>query len=279
LVPDDSENLSVKVAELIQRLPPLDLSVDLLLRRAAEGRAKPSDVAAIVATDPGLCANLLWLANASCMRESHGKSVETIHDALDIVAVETLAELVGTAYAVETVRGHGAVPHAWDAYIAHSRDIAAACMGLAEIRGLTTDECDRAALAGLTHDVGRVVMMAAAGDIPISLLGTPPEAMRTVLEDERRAYGLDHCRIGETLFHKWGFSNALRQGILRHHTPLLREDFSEPGGLIFVAHFVNMSDFTGEILAKALSSDLLARLSVTVADIERTRVLCAARRN
>lgn len=54
----------------------------------------------------------------------------------------------------------------------------------------------------------------------------------------------------------------MQEGIRRHHTPLLANDFSLPGALIFVSHFVTMSDFTGEIIANMLGPKLLDRLDM-----------------
>jgi hypothetical protein len=68
--------------------------------------------------------------------------------------------------------------------------------------------------------------------------------------------------VGQHLCRKWKFSEWLTEGVLRHHTPLTAAGFSFPGAMIFVAHFVSMSDLTGEIIASLLPTELLARLGL-----------------
>jgi len=77
------------------------------------------------------------------------------------------------------------------------------------------------------------------------------------------------------LSRKWRFPDSMRDGILRHHSPLIHTDFSYPGAVIFAAHFVTMSDFTGEIIAEMLGSKFLDRLEVNHRDLERAQHLFA----
>ena len=236
-------------------------------------------MARLVAADSGLCASLLFLANCSCYaRNPDGKSVETVPDALDAVDVQSLAAMVGTSYAFRTVETELAPPRKqWTDYVRHSREISSICTILAELAGLTAPQQERYTVAGLTHDIGRVVIMVAAQNTSASLLGTSPDQMASIVADEEAAYGMDHCRIGHALFRRWGFSDDMQAGILRHHAPLLKQDFCFPGGLIFVSHFVTMSDFTGAIIAKMLPAELLRRLGLTAAEMDRARNLCALR--
>lgn len=150
------------------------------------------------------------------------------------------------------------------------------CRILAELRGLSQSECETYTVAGLTHDIGRVIIMIAADCRNASLLGTSPELMSQIVHDENEAYGLNHCDVGELLFRKWRFSTVMQEGILRHHTPLLSDDFSRPSAIIFVSHFVTMSDFTGEIVARMLGPRLLERLDMEQSELAEAKRLYEA---
>ena len=130
--------------------------------------------------------------------------------------------------------------------------------------------------AGLTHDIGRAVIMLAGDPTAADLVGTSPDKLHEIVENEEEVYGMNHCQIGERLFKNWHTSKIMREGILRHYTPMIDDDVSSPGALIFVSHFVTMSDFTGEIIANMLPSDLLDALHLTPADIDEARKELAA---
>lgn len=131
-------------------------------------------------------------------------------------------------------------------------------------------------IAGLTHDIGRIVIMIAADVRTAPLLGTTPERMKQIIHDEKEAYGLNHCEVGEFLFRKWNFSEVMQQGILRHHTPLLSDDFDLPGAIIFVSHLISMSDFTGEIIHHMLNEQLLEHLGLGLAELVEAKKLYEA---
>ena len=73
--------------------------------------------------------------------------------------------------------------------------------------------------------------------------------MLSIVHEEREILGMDRCIVGEQICKKWSFSSFMQEGILRHHTPLLDDDFSYLGAIIFLAHFVTNSDFTGEMIS------------------------------
>ena len=269
-----SFDMERRVAQLVQAMPPIDEDLELLLRQASSGEADRDAVRELIAGYPGLCANLLLLANATCLEgASAAAPIQTIDEALDRVGIQPLAELVGTSYAFRTVRSELKNPRQWDEYIQHSRDIARSCSALSAVAGTSGSARGMSDVAGLTHDIGRLVIMMAANDTTASLLRMDPESMLTVVGTETAAYGMDHCHIGQELFRKWGLSPLMQNGILRHHSPLLHDDFSPSGAIIFVAHFVTMSDFTGSIIAKMLPGELLARMGLTASDLDQARRL------
>jgi HD-like signal output (HDOD) protein len=126
-------------------------------------------------------------------------------------------------------------------------------------------------VAGLTHDIGRAVIMLAGERDAATLVGTSPDKLEEIVANEQAIYGMNHCNIGESLFSKWRVSKIMSEGILRHHSPMVDDDFCLPGAIIFVSHFVTMSDFTGEIIAKMLPQRLLNALHLSPSAIDTVR--------
>lgn len=272
----DAKSLAREVTALVQRLPLRDEVMDRLLDPGLSENDAREALHGIVRDDSGLCAQLLFLANSSCAAPQDRGRIETVEDAWDRIGLAPLQMLVASTTVSEALHKQFVTDALWNEYVAHARAISRSCRILAEMRGLSREDCEMNTVAGLTHDIGRVIIMIAADSQHAELLGTSPGRMRQVVRDEEEAYGLNHCEVGEQLFQNWGFSEIMKEGILRHHTPLLADDFSRPGAIIFVSHFITMSDFTGETIAKMLGPRLLERLDITQNELDEAGRLYAA---
>lgn len=261
--------LEAKVAELVNRIPPMPEHLERIL--ADELRADREDLMAIVRRDPGVCSELLHLANSECFAEMGVP--ETIEEAAACVDVTALAQMIGVSYAQEVIEEHFARMENLDEYFAHSREISRAAGILAAVTGLDEHRRRIYETAGLIHDVGRLVILLACDRTSVSLMGTDWEAMTRIVNEERELLGMDHTVVGRGLCAKWNFAPVLTEAVLRHHTPLLGTDYSAPGALIFTAHFLAASDFTGEILERMLPGELLGKMRLTVDEFNEGREL------
>jgi hypothetical protein len=90
---------------------------------------------------------------------------------------------------------------------------------------------------------------------------------------------MDHCRVGMQLCKKWNFSQLLQQAVLRHHSPLIDSDFDYLGAIVFTAHFVACSDFSGQTLASMLPYELLGRLKMTSEGFIKTQQIYLTRKD
>lgn len=249
-----------RVVELIQRLPPLPESVDRLLEKVAGHCPATEEVLSLVEQDPSLCMELLHLADTCYGRSGCARS---IREALDLVGPVALAQMVGLSYADEAIRTQFSQLEHLPEYFAHSREIEASCRLLAEVSGMDPQDGGLYGLAGLIHDIGRLIILMASDRQSASLMGTSWDQMTSITQNEKDLLGMNHCEVGMQICRKWSFADVLQEGVLRHHTPLAGNDFSVPGALIFVAHFVATSDFTGDILAKMLRPQVFTNLGLT----------------
>jgi HD-like signal output (HDOD) protein len=266
--------LERRVADVIRQLPPTPESVNALLAAAVACDECTPDVLELIKNDPGLCVELLRLANSSCYRGP--EAAETAEEAIDCVGVWGLAQLVGTEFARESIQREFASHADVEGYLAHSRDISQSARILAKLSGLAPHEQEVYTVAGLIHDIGRLIMMVAAGPTGAPLAGTTWRQMHTIVADEQEAMGMDHCEVGMRVCRKWRLTPFLQEMVLRHHTPLLDDDFSFAGSLVFVSHFVSASDFTGETLSALLPKEVLANLNLTPDDIDHAQAMYRA---
>ncbi len=254
----DFEN---KVTEFIHRLPPMPSNIGELLKAANVQQMDDEELLAYVKRDPGLCADLLHLANTFSIKpEGHD---DTIEEAVSSVGIKPLVQLVGVWYARDIIAKEFYMLDHLNDYFCHSQEISLACRAMSEVLEADEHDCQVAYVAGLIHDIGRLAIILLSNKVTAPLLGTPCAMMDTIVDQEQKLVGMDHCRVGMHLCKKWNFSELLQQAVLRHHSPLIGSDFDHLGAIIFTAHFVACSDFTGETLAAMLPFELLSRLNLT----------------
>ncbi len=267
-----SREIEHRVGMLVGKLPPMPDTLERLM----DGRLRLSadELPGLVHQDPGLCIELLRLAN-SC-GATDGKA-ETVEDALRWVGTEGFAQYAAVSFVNTVIQKEFAALRHLPQYFAHSQEISVACRALAEVAGLPVHALDMYSVAGLIHDIGRLVMLIATDDLGARLVGTSADRMLAVVKDEEGMAGLNHCDIGLQICSQWNFSPTLKEGVLRHHTPKLKDDLSPPGAFIFLAHFVGFSDFTGEILARMIPKEVFLCLGITPAAMDEARRLCQKR--
>jgi HD-like signal output (HDOD) protein len=256
---DRKKKLARQVAELIEILPPMPENISQLMKAGVDSHN--GQVRAMIANDPGLCTDLLHLACDFCI--GTGRTITTIDDAIMQIGTGPLVHLIAISYANKTIRKELASLKYLDEYFVHSRDISLCCRILAELCDIPAHEREMCAVTGLIHDIGRLIMLVASSKTGARLMGTSWDKMKSVVHDEKEIMGLNHCEVGMQLCRKWHFSKLMQDGVLRHHTPLIKNDLNYLGGLIFISHFISFSDFTGQIISTMLGQELLDALDLT----------------
>ena len=266
--------LARKITELVGRLPLFPHNIDELLTIAVKPTEDNKEILRLIESDPDLSAELLQVA-----RSYYGTVAEinTIEDAVSQVGLRALVQLIGISYARNAIFEEFNSLKYLSEYIDHSEDISTSCRILAEISGVPQDELEIYTVAGLIHDVGRLAIMVANNRTSAHVLGTLWDKMASVIHDEKATLGTDHCDIGMRICRKWNFSSIVQDGVLRHHSPLYDSEFSFAGALIFVSHFLSVSDPSGEILSSLMASEVLNKLALTSSDFDKARDIYKSR--
>jgi len=185
------------------------------------------DAAESIRHDPSLTAKLLRLVNSSyyarTMRAMRGRfpaKVDNLSRAVMVVGGRQLATL---ALGVSVLPLFQDIPPSWvnmRMFWEHSVGCATAARAIADVSGRGNPET--AFVAGLLHDIGRVVLFKQAA-------GHMGRAMRQAVADdaplhlaERDGLGFDHAALGGILLQKWQFPANLEKMVRYHH------DLEEP---------------------------------------------------
>lgn len=205
-------------------LPEICIRVQLM---AEDPACSAAALGRVISNDPALTARLLKLVNSAYY--GRRAPVETVSRAVSIIGTRELQVLTLAASAVEVFER---VPvHLVDmvSFWRHSvfcalitRRLGARC---AVLHG------ERLFVAGLLHDVGRLLMLARLPAQTAEALAAAREGWR----HERRALGFDHAAVGAELLALWRLPVTLQAAVRWHHAPGEAEEASLEAALVHLA--------------------------------------------
>lgn len=208
--------LTQAIARDVDSLPHFSETILELIRLTEDPRATVPRIAARIATDPTLTADLLKLVNSAYY--ALPRRVNNILQGVKIVGMKGLRNLL-YSYGAQQILGekYTEMRALWD----HSYRTAFYAFMLARSFKPGADILDDVYVAGILHDLGqiivaylhpqameRVALFCKEKDIPMRIL-------------ERFSFGLNHADVGALMARKWNFPEQLVHGIRHHHEPLM----------------------------------------------------------
>jgi len=266
--------LSRKITQVVDMLPLFPRDIDRLLAAAVKPSEDNREILRLIESESELCTELVHLA-----RSYYGtaEDIKTVEDAVRCIGIQPLVQLIGVSYARSAIQEEFSALKYLNEYLDHSENISMGCRILAEISNMRREEREIYAVAGLIHDIGRLAIMVASNRTSAHVLGTLWDKMASVVHDEKATLGTNHCDVGMQICRKWNFSPIIQEGVLRHHTPLINSDFSFPGALIFISHFLSASDPSGDILSTLSAAEIVTNLNLSAANFDRARDIYKSR--
>jgi putative nucleotidyltransferase with HDIG domain len=184
-----------------------------IVRTCNDPNAGPRDIINLVTYDPALAERILRIANSVFF--GHSGQIKNLYQAVMLLGLERIKALaLGlTVLNALPARGSSIATHIW----MHSYEVAFVASSIARyMTGLLSGDCF---LAGLLHDVGRIVF-----------LGMDPERFRrleaadNLMDQEIAVFGCTHTEAGALLIEKIGIPRELAAPIQYHHAPLRAEE-------------------------------------------------------
>lgn len=235
-----------EVTAAIADVPSMPRAVYAVMDACDRPDTGANDIARSVMADQGLTANVLRLANSAAY--GHRRRVTTVSDAVVIMGMSAVKSLAISAHTADLL--NRALPgyamrrgELWH----HSLNVAFLCRAIARDPGSQARE--EAFVAGLLHDMGKVLLSGFLGDGFDTLTRAAHERRSRLDECERDLLGFDHAELGARLTHEWRFPGRLVEAIGVHHHP---DDATLAPGL---AACVSTADAVAHALAAGIGPD------------------------
>ncbi|MCC6534951.1 MAG: HDOD domain-containing protein [Burkholderiales bacterium] len=231
-----AESVVAGVDDLLS-LPDAAIRLNALL---TDPDASGNEIAEVVSLDPGLAARVLRAVNSAYFG-LRGR-VDTISKAIAMIGTSELHSLVLATSAAQAFKNISCKLMDMETFWQHSVRAALAARGLAE--SSMRRHRERVFLAGLLHDVGKLVLYHQLPQVSTRIL----EAVRdgqTQEDAESAVLGFTHADVGALLLERWNLPASLAAPVRYHHRYAEASDYATEAALIHlgsaVAHLMEQS--------------------------------------
>jgi putative nucleotidyltransferase with HDIG domain len=211
-----STNALEVLVKRIEQLPSLPTVVYELIEVCKDPNATMAMVEDVIRADQSLTARLLKLVNSAFFALS--SRVSTIHHAAVILGMDALRNTAIAVCTYETLSGcHDNPQFDRRAFWEHAAAVGILSKALAEVAKYK--KTDEAFVAGLLHDLGKVVLDKYFPDEFARALAMCSSKQIPLVACEEEVLGFHHCRAGAEVARQWRFPEQLVTAIERHHDP------------------------------------------------------------
>jgi len=198
----------------LRDLPSLPEVVARVLQVVDNPRSSAADFGRAISLDPALTARILRLANSAFY--GYTGRIGTAVQAVTILGFAQVRSLVLTVSILDLFWHSGkrpALPH-YD-FWRHCIACAVAARALARRTRICPPE--EAFVAGLLHDLGKMVLATVIPDEYHQVVKQAEAEGRVLVEVEQECLSLTHPMVGGWAAEKWRLPMALNQAVERHH--------------------------------------------------------------
>ncbi len=226
------------VQELVQQniglisLPDVALKLNTLID---DPHSTAQDIADVIAMDAALTARLLQIVNSPFY--NFPQQIDTITMAITVVGTAQLCDL---AMATLVIHKFNYIPQnllSLETFWCHN--IACATAARTIVTELGIQQAERVFVAGLLHDIGKLMMYLTEPDLSYEVLKRLKSNIDLdVSEVEKATFGYDHAELGAALLKEWGLPDALVEPVRYHHIPEQANKFATESNVLHLANAV-----------------------------------------
>jgi HD-like signal output (HDOD) protein/ActR/RegA family two-component response regulator len=201
-----------KIVGGVERLPSVSKTYMELTQVLAGKAPSIDDVVKVVERDPAMCMKLLQVVNSAFF--GLPRRVSAMRDAIAYLGIELLKSLVLAAQIFGAAEGPKGLDGALLASVQRHSILVARVA-----RAIVPSHADDAFMAGMLHDVGRIVLALAdqSGFSAIATSARERAVPSFLIEQER--LGFTHAEVGAYILGSWGVPFAIVEAVAAHHEP------------------------------------------------------------
>ncbi len=202
------------ILESVRSLPPLPAAVERLLALSREPEVDFRKVIQVIESDPALTARMLRAANSAFYGVS--RRVQTVQQAIVLLGHEAVINL---ALGISVLNLKRNLLKQWpgDPSVFWRHTVTVALLARELARALRYPSSEEAFVAGLLHDIGKLVLLTHHGVVYAQALLAARQSPEPLHILERELFDVDHAVAGYALCLHWHLPDTLAQAVAEHH--------------------------------------------------------------
>lgn len=217
--PQSRDQVGLRIEKIIDSMPSLPVTVAKILEITKDPVSTPNDLAHVINLDPVLLGKVLKLVNSAYYHLAN--QVTSIVKAIIMLGLNTIKNLaLSTAVLGTMTKKENFVALNMDGYWRHSLAVAVTAKLIAAKSGVDPKLRDEYFVAGLLHDIGKIILNQSFSQIYFQAIQEADMEMVPLWQKERDVLRISHARVGRLVAEKWQLSPSLVEAIALHHEPL-----------------------------------------------------------
>lgn len=266
-----------EILEKVEELPTLPHVTHQVIKLTTDPKTTVSELADTITQDQVTTTKVLKMANSAYY--GYARKIFSIREAIMVLGFNTVRNLVMAAsmYNVMNRELNGYSLEKGELW-RHSMTTALIARSLAN--KIDKSLADRAFIAGLVHDIGKIILDTYMKDRFSKVIEKVQTENVPFMDAEREVLGFDHAVVGAKVSVKWNLPDELTETIALHHIPGEAKINPRLVCLIHIADAVSLSlgaGLGGDGLLYPVDGSAIAQLDLsgtileeTIADIAET---------
>lgn len=246
----------------VSSVPSLPILYSRLDETINHPRSSIADIAKVLSEDQGLAARILKLANSPLF--GYFSKIDTITQAVTIIGIQQVRDLALAVSVMGLFKGLPEDLITMELFWRHSIGTALTARVLAASQRETNLE--RFFVAGILHDIGRLVMFIRIPDVCREILTVARDNNLCLYEVERQRLGFDHGDVGGALLRLWKLPIRVAEPVELHHHCNQAGQFPRESAILHCADLISHAlEFgsSGDVLVPQLTSGAWERLAIS----------------
>jgi HD-like signal output (HDOD) protein len=257
---EEKNQSALDLVEGMRDMPSLPQLFYQIKKEVSDPYSTIARIAEVISLDQSLTARMLRLANSAFF--GFPRRIETITDAVSLIGLQQVRDLALCTMVIEIFDKIDTDLVDMNSFWRHSLGCGICARVLAAHH--REPNIERFFVAGLIHDLGRLIMLMQLPDRTRKIFALAQEHNQLLYKVEREVLNYDHGDIGAALLQAWQLPDPMIEAAGLHHRPVLSVGFPMETAIVhfsdLLTHALELGS-SGERYIPTLSEDAWKRLN------------------